>query len=279
MTLTEFLLAVSAQLDSVLIGRFGGAAPLGLYRQAYNLMQAPMERVRGPIFTVAQPGLSILQREPARYRRYYHRVLFVVSLATVPFGVLTAIYAREIVLVVLGENWLGAVVFLQIFSVVAAIRPALGTCGIVQVTCGKSGRFLGVTLVYQAVELILMFVAIRWGAVGIAAARVVTLILGIPWVLRFSFAETPVSVRDFFEACSKPVVASLAMGAVLLLLQYFVHLESALLSLLAGCGTAVIAYFLALNLLPGGRGQLQSLRNEVFTALRQRTSTGVEPVD
>ena len=191
-----------------------------------------------------------------------------------PFGVLTAMYARDIVLVALGENLMVALVFLQIFSAVAAIRPALGTCGIVQVTCGKSGRFLGVTLVYQAVELILMFVAIRWGAVGIAAARVVTLILGIPWVLRFSFAETPVSVRDFFEACSKPVVASLAMGAVLLLLQYFVHLESALLSLLAGCGTAVIAYFLALNLLPGGRGQLQALRNEVFTALRQRTSTG-----
>jgi PST family polysaccharide transporter len=276
MTLTELLLALSAQLDSVLIGRLAGAGPLGLYRQAYNLMQAPMERVRGPIFTVAQPALSILQREPPRYRRYYQRVVFVVSLATVPFGVLTAIYAHEIVLVVLGEKWLGAVVFLRIFSVVAAVRPALGTCGIVQVTCGKSGRFLGVTLAYQTVEVILMFAGIRWGAVGIAAARAVTLILGIPWVLRFSFAETPVSVRDFFQACSRPVVASLTMGAVLLLVQHFVHVESALLSLLIGCGSAVIVYFLVFNVLPGGRGQLQSLASELLAPLRRRSSKGIE---
>jgi PST family polysaccharide transporter len=276
MTLTQLLLAVSAQLDSVLIGRFAGAVELGLYRQAANLMKQPIEKLRGPIFSVSQPGLSILQREPARYRRYYRRILFVVSLATVPLGVFAAIYAHEIVLVALGQKWLGAVVFLRIFGVAAAIQPALGTTGTVMVTCGKSGRFLLVALVSNALLLILMFVGIKWGAVGIATARVASLVLLMPWALYYSFAGTPVSVGDFLRSVSAPFLASLTMGAALLLLQYFADLESGLLSLAAGCGTAITVYFLAFNLLPGGRGQLRSLAKELLAALRQRSSVGVK---
>jgi PST family polysaccharide transporter len=276
MTLTQLLVATAAQLDSLLIGRISGAAPLGLYRQAHNLMMAPIARLRAPIFSVSQPGLSILQREPGRYRRYYQRIVFVVSLATVPLGVFTTIYAHEIVLVALGQNWLGAVVFLRIFGVAAAIQPALGTSGTVMVTCGKSGRFLVASLVNNAALVILMFTGMKWGAVGIATARVATFVVLMPWLLYYSFAGTPVSVGDFLRSVSRPFVASLTMGAALLLLQYFAPLESALLSLLAGCGTAITAYFLAFNLLPGGRRQLQSLANEVLAALRQRSSMGVE---
>jgi len=167
-------------------------------------------------------------------------------------------------------------VFLRIFGVAATIIPALGTSGTVMVTCGKSGRFLWVSVVNNALLVILMVTGLRWGAVGIATARVATSALVMPWALRYSFAGTPVSVADFMRGVSGPVVASLMMGAALLLLQYLAHLESALLALLAGCGTAIIVYFLAFSVLPGGRAQLQSLANELFVALRRRSSLGVE---
>ena len=274
MTLTQLLLSVSAQLDSLLIGRFAGADVLGLYRQAANLMRAPIERLNAPIVTVSQPGLSILQFEPARYRRYYQRILFVVGLLTIPLGVFTAIYAREIVLVALGPKWLGATVFLRIFGLMASIRPAMATTGMVLVTCGKSGRFLMLSVVYSATSLILMFVGIRWGAVGIATAQVSTAVLLMPWLLHYSLAGSPVSVGAFWRSASRPLVASLTMAAALLLLQNFTHLESALLSLTAACGTAIAVYFLTLNFLPGGRDQLQSLVSELVEALRKRSSAG-----
>ena len=274
MTLTQLLLALSAQLDSVLIGRFAGAVDLGLYRQAANLMQAPIQRLNAPIATVSQPGLSILQFEPARYRRYYQRILFVVGLLTIPLGVFTAIYAQEIVLVALGPKWLGATVFLRIFGIMASIRPAIATTGMVLVTCGKSGRFLMLSVVYSVTSLILMFVGIRWGAVGIATAQVSTAVLLMPWLLYYSLAGSPVSVGAFLRTASRPLVASLTMAAALLLLQNFTHLESALLSLTAACGTAIAVYFLTLNFLPGGRDQLQSLVSELVAALRKRSSVG-----
>jgi PST family polysaccharide transporter len=276
MTLTQILLSVSAQLDSLLVGKVAGASELGLYRQADNLMKAPVERFNAPIATVSQSGLSILQREPARYRRYYQRILLVVSLLTVPLGVFTAIYAHEIILIVLGQKWLGATVFLRIFALLASIRPAMATSAVVMITCGHAGRFLKVSLVYSAALVTLMLIGISWGSVGIASAHLATAVLVTPWLLSYSFAGSPVSIRAFGESVSRPAIASLTMGAALLLLQSFANLESALLSLALGAGTAITVYFLTLNLLPGGRDQLQSLAKELLGALRRRSSAEVE---
>ena len=276
MTLTQLLLAVSAQLDSLLMGRYVGAVALGLYHQAYNLMMGPIERLRGPIYTVAQPGLSVLQLEPGRYRRYYQRILFIVSFATVPLGVFAVVYAHEIVLVLLGDKWLGSVVFLRIFGVAAAVQPALGTTGTVMVTCGKSGRFLVVSLVSNVLLIALMFAAVRWGAVGIATARVAAPILLIPWALYYTFAGTPVSVRDFLRGYYRPFLASLVMAGALLYLRSFIELWSAPLSLVLGCGVAAASYLLALRLLPGEKGQLTSLTNELRGALRRKSPLGAK---
>jgi len=270
LTITQLLFATASQLDSVLIGRFGGAVALGWYRQAYNLMMAPIERLNAPIYSVSQPGLSVLQFEPERYRRYYERIILVVSLVTIPLGVFTAIYAHEIVLVALGKEWLGAVVYLRIFGLVAVIQPVTGTSGLVLVTRGRSGRFLALNLVYSATLVLLMFLGIQGGAVGIATARLATLALVTPWALWYCFSTSPVSVGDFVRTVSRPLTASVTMGAALLLLRYFGQVESAVVSLLVASGAAATVYFLAFKFLPGGTGQLQSLASELWTVVRQR---------
>lgn len=276
MTLTQFLFATAAQLDSVLIGRFGGAVPLGLYRQAYNLFMGPIERLNAPILGVSQPTLSILQFEPDRYRRYYERILLAVSLATIPLGVFTTICAREIVLVGLGEEWLGAVVYLRIFGIAGAILVPVGTSGTIQITRGQSGRYLVVNLVYSVVLVALMFVGAIWGVVAIAAARLVTLVTVSPWALHFAFKGSPVSLRDFLRTVSRPVIASLVMGASLFLLQFWGPAAGPILALIADSIVAAAAYCLAFILLPGGRQQLQSLLTEVLGVLKARASKASE---
>jgi len=276
MTLTQLLLAVSAQLDTLLIGRFVNAVTLGLYRQAYNLIMTPVERLRAPIYSVSQPGLSILQAEPDRYRRYYQRILFVVTLVTVPLGVFTFLYAHEIVLVALGEKWLGSIVFLRIFGVAAVVLPALGTTGTVMITCGRSGRFFIVALINNLTMVICMVVGIGFGAVGIAVARVATSIVIMPWSLPYSFSGTPVSVGDFLRSISRPCIASAIMGVSLWAFRRVAPLESEVLALLGGAAAAGLVYFLAFLLIPGGRNQVQSLAAELLGVIRNRSSVRVK---
>lgn len=271
MTLTELLIAIISRLDSVLIGKYSGASVLGLYRQAYYLVMLPVEQLNRPIRNVSQPGLSVLQADPERYRRYYQQILFVVTLTTIPLGVFTAIYAREIVLVVLGQQWMGAVVFLQIFGVAAAIRPAVGTSGIVLVTCGHSGRFLLVAVVHSVTLGILMVGGVPWGAQGVAVAHVSTTVLLMIPKLYYSFAGTPVTMGDFFQAVFRPIIAGSAMALALAALRCVVPLDSAVICVLVGCATAAVVYFAALALLPGGWRQLNTLAHDVLTAMRRRS--------
>ena len=271
LTLTEFVFAIAAQLDSVLIGRFGGAVSLGLYRQAYNLFMGPIERLNAPILGVSQPTLSILQFEPDRYRRYYERILLAVSLATIPIGVFTAISAREIVLVALGEEWIGSVVFLRISASPARLghsrhqRDGPSHSWKVRQIPGRQPRI-------QSDPRGFMLVGATWGVIAIAAGRLVTLVLVSPWALRFSFAGSPVSVGDFLRTISRPVVASLVMGGALFTLQFWDPVESALVALSMAFCVAAGVYFLTFVFLPGGRRQLESLLAEVFGAVKAHAS-------
>ena len=277
LTVTQFLFAATSQLDNVLIGKISGAIPLGWYRQAYNLMMTPIESLNAPISSVSQPSLSILQFEPARYRRYYRRVLVVVSLITFPVGLFTVIYAHEIVLVALGEPWLGSVVFLRLFGVVAMIQPSTGTTGMILVTRGRTGRYLRLHLVYNITLIGLMFLGTIWGAVGVATARVTALLLVSPWALYYALHDSPVSTRDFLGAVSKPLMASFAMGATALLSRNFLQIDNRIASLAVGFAVAAGTYVVSLALLPGGRKELGGLAAELLTALRRRSSKESEP--
>ena len=221
LTLTQFLNSLISSLDRLLIGRFFGAEPLGLYRQAQQLIMTPIEQLNTPLQGVSQPALSMLQDDHDRYRRYYRKFVHVVGLATMPLAAFAAVYAVEITLVVLGKKWIDAAPLLMIFSLAAFIRPVLGTSGVVLITCGHSKRLLLFALVRNATLVLLTFAAIRWGAEGIAVGQLATtIVLTLP-CLYYSFAQSPVTVGTFFGAIRTPLIASAVMVAALTIFRSF----------------------------------------------------------
>ena len=88
LTLTHFLYVVATNVDRLIVGKLFGASALGLYRQAHQLIMVPIEQLNQPIASVAQPGLSILQQDAERYRRYYEKIVFLIGLVTMPVSAL-----------------------------------------------------------------------------------------------------------------------------------------------------------------------------------------------
>ncbi len=273
MTLAQIVTEIVSRVDGLLVGRFAGATALGLYRQAYNLMMAPMEQLNGPIISVAQPGLSALQVDPGRYVRYYRQILFLVSLVTMPVGMFSIIYGEELVLALLGPRWTQAAIFLQIFGLLAMFTPTVATSGLVLVTRGKSQRLLVVSLLHSLVLGGLMVLGVHWGAKGIAAARVAAGVLLMVPKLLYSFAGTPVHAADFFKEVSRPFLASLVMAAALLGFRSLFRLDSELIKVLSGFGIGFLAYFGCLALLPESLKKLRSL-GKVFREAFRKQSAG-----
>src|SRR5690606_8326035 len=135
-----------------------------------------------------------LQAEPERYRRFYEKVVFLVGALTIPLGFFPAVCADEVTALLLGPAWADATLFVGIFGVMAAVRPVLGTSAMVLVTCGRSTRYLVLTIVYSVVSASLMMIGLNWGAAGIALALVVVRLLLLYSDLYFSVVVTRIPV-------------------------------------------------------------------------------------
>lgn len=278
LTLSMLAVACVSQLDRLIIGRFFGASPLGMYRQAQQLMLAPIEQLQSPVNSVASPSLSILQADSDRYRRFYQRIALTMALATMPLGLFVAVYAEEITRVLLGPKWIAATVFLRIFGVVTFLKPSLETTGLVMMTYGLSRRLLALTVGYNAIFAVFMFVGICWGAEGVALSSVATAVLLMFPRLYFALRGTPVTIGAFFSVVSTPAIASAVMAGVLLLFRDLVSRYGMAVSLFSGLGLGAAIYTAVIFLLPHGRREAVGLISAVLGSFKPHRP-GIEAID
>jgi hypothetical protein len=103
-------------------------------------------------------------------------------------------------------------------------------------------------------------IGIHWGAVGVATAlSVSTVLLRLPAVL-YLLKGSPVSPVDLLGPLARPASASIAAGAILLVLRAWFSLQ------LRGAGLILVAapvfglvYFALWLVLPGGRRVMEEL--------------------
>jgi PST family polysaccharide transporter len=263
LTLTQLSYSVISNIDRVLVGKLFGASILGTFRQAQQLIMVPLEQLNAPIGSISQPGLSVLQDDPERYRRYYSKTVFLIGLLTMPIAAFGAVYAHELVRLILGSQWSQAAPFFRIFAVAAFIRPVLGTAGTVLITRGQSRRLLVMTIVTQATLMLFILAGIPWGATGVAMAQALTPAVLLVPNLYYGFLESPVTMGVFFRAIRPPLIASAAMVTALILLRWATPEWNAVSSLALGCvvGGAVYCGFCLLQ--TRCRREIQTLLGDV----------------
>ena len=266
----NILASISSGADRFLLGRFWGAVPVAMYRQAYQLLVLPMQQLISPVYHVTQPGLSMLQTEAERYRRFYQKVLTAVCIATMPLSLFVAINATEITRIVLGRKWLDAAPLLMILSFDAFIRQPSGSALLVLITRGRSKTYLGLTVLHNVTLILFMAVGIRWGAKGVALANVAATWCLIVPRLYYSFKDSPVSIGTFFSTIARPALASIIMAIALGFIRHSLPPLGAPVFLAIASVVGAFTFLGVWALLPGGKSELRSLVADVRTALRRR---------
>jgi len=256
--------------DKVLIGRFAGAATLGLYGRAYGLLMLPIAQVRGPLTSVATPALSRLQDEPARYRNYYKKLVLMMAFLSMPITVLLGVCAREAIGVVLGDRWIEAASIFQVLALTAFIQPVFTTSGLVPLAMGQSRRVL-IKGIFQSVVIVAAFaIGILWGATGVAAAyAVATYALLLP-LLWYCFRETPVAIGDFFKAIAWPAIATAVMGVAAYIGRSLLLEQPDILILLACTLISLVVYLLTWLILPNGSSTIKEILSYAKIVFRRR---------
>lgn len=270
LTVSNVFAAIIARVDGIVIGKYFGATELGLYRQAQSLVTAPVEQFNGPIFSVAQPGLSALQEQPERYQRYYCRVVTLLSLVTFPIGAFIALHPTAITLLLLGPKWAVAAPYIAIFALAIVVRPTLATTSIVLLTRGRSAAYLALNGLHGVVLMVLMLASLRWGAIGVAVAHVATSVVLFVPSLYLAFRGSPVSLGAFGRAIFPATAATTLMAAAAWFSEPVLAFGSPVLDLGAALLVSTATYLLVLALLPSGRAAVLQLARDVGSAIGSR---------
>src|SRR5678816_2257889 len=122
MTLNGVIVYVAYNADKVLLGRIWGAETLGLYGRAYQLINIPTDNLNSAVGSVAVSALSRLQDAPERFRSYFLKGYSLLVALTIPITMACALFASDIVVVLLGQKWLGVA---PIFRLLAPTMLAL----------------------------------------------------------------------------------------------------------------------------------------------------------
>lgn len=199
LSVADFVGQFSANTDSVLLGRFFGAVPLGLYTRANVLLARPIQQVITPVNNVLIPVLSRLQHDPERYRRSYLRAYGTLALVVFSFAAMCLALARPLVLVILGAKWSGAIPLFAMFTLVAISGPLSAICSWIYESQGRGKDQLRNHTAAGIVTILSFVLGLHWGPLGVVTSlAAVSLIIRLPIVYYIAGRSGPVSTRDLW---------------------------------------------------------------------------------
>jgi PST family polysaccharide transporter len=199
LTVADFLGRLSVSSDTVLIGKFFGAVPLGLYTRASVLLARPLEQVFAPINAVMDPVLARLQSDPERYRRTFLRTFDALAMIVFPFAAICLALSKPLVLVILGPKWTDVVPLFSAFALVAISSPLSNVVCWIYQSQGRGHDQLRSHTAAGFVTVVAYVVGLIWGPIGLILSLAITsAIIRLPVVYYIAGRSGPVSTADLW---------------------------------------------------------------------------------
>jgi O-antigen/teichoic acid export membrane protein len=203
------IFGVHRNADNVLIGWYWGAGPLGLYSRAYSLLMLPVRQLNAPIASVAIPAFSKIQSDPERFARYYLRAVSLIVWISAPLFAFLFVGAEPVIKLALGDQWRGAAPVFQILAISALGQLLLQSTVWLLVSRGESERLLKLLLLISPVIIGSFLLGLPFGIKGVALSYSLVLLGILPWILKYTFRGTNLTLQRLGRAIMYPVSLSL----------------------------------------------------------------------
>jgi O-antigen/teichoic acid export membrane protein len=238
----------SRRADDFLIGLVLGPVALGLYAAAYRILLVATEVVIWTIEGVAFPLFSRLHGDRERTARAFYTTTQLCSAVVTPAFLALAVLAPEIIRVVLGRQWTGAVPVLQVLALVGIPHAVTYLNKAVVDAAGRPDLSLRIAALTATVNVLGFAVAVRWGIVAVATSYAVCAYLLVPASVWSVTRVLDVEISRYLRLFVAPVASALAMLVSLVAARAVLPDELPGLALVASLLAGVTVYLVALCL-------------------------------
>lgn len=242
MTANRFLAYFVSQADVLIGAKLLGKEMLGLYTVALELASLPLDKVMGAVNPVIFSAVSRMQDKRPALQEGLLKAFRWMAYLTFPLIAGLAVVAPEFIPLVLGSAWTGAILPLQLISMVIPLKLINALLSTAVNGVGRADVGLHNTLVAAVVLPTVFLIGAHWGAHGLAMAWVV----GMPVVFVLNFRRSSLAIgitaRQVLRALWLPTLSVGSMVLALLLLRKILPASLqpwALLATLVAVGAAV----------------------------------------
>jgi O-antigen/teichoic acid export membrane protein len=184
-TLNQPFLYLGQNADRFLIGRFLGAGSLGLYTRASFITTTAASLFADITRLSLFPAMAQVQESNERLRSALLKSLSVIAILTLPVSTFCAVFGKELVDLLLGDNWGAAVVPFVILSATLYLRLASRACAALFQALGRPHSMTGVQAARAGALVFGVWWAAPYGltAICVAVAIVMAVMLVVTLVI------------------------------------------------------------------------------------------------
>jgi len=255
---TDILSVLLLNLDYLLVGRYLGAAALGIYTLAYRVPELLILQFARILSKVTFPIYTKMRENTRELAHGFGKATSYVSLITIPMGLGLMLVARPFTLLFLGEKWIDAIPVMQGIAIYCLFLSLIHNTSSVYKALGKFDvmTWLGIA------RLALLFPALWWAttsaksivAVGWTHATVAFLgsVLSLFVTARILNLDIRELIRLLFPSLASGGMMALSVYATMRLTASFPALTQLLIAVPVG-GLTYLAglWFIQRDLLIG----------------------------
>ena len=214
LTLNSLLAYASYNTEKVLLGRYWGAAAIGIYGRAYQLINIPTENLNSSVGEVAFSALSRIQNEPLRLKSYFLKGYALVLGLTLPITIACALFADDLILVLLGPKWKDAAKIFRLLAPTIAIFAVINPIGWLLYSLGMVGRSLKIATACAPIMVAGYILGMPYGPSGVALAYSAVMSAMVLPFIAWCVHGTVITFRDVLVTVSRPLASALLAGLV-----------------------------------------------------------------
>ncbi len=277
-TCNSFVVYLAWNAEKLLLGRFWGADALGVYGRAFQLVTLPVQQLNTSITAVAFPALSRIQHDAKRLARSFLRGFSLLISATIPITITCALFAEEIVRIVLGAKWMAAAPIFRLLAPVAVVFAVANPFSWLVMSVGRIGRALSISASTTPLVIVGIVLGLSHGPKGVALGYSLAMTLLVIPIAAWSKLGTGITWSDLWGATKPPFLSGLLAGGAGLLVKLTLGGRlPPMLYLMVGLGLVLGVYAWALLIVMRQKHVYMDVLSQLLPRPEPRLEGAVEP--
>ncbi len=169
-------------VDDMVVVKVLNTTSLGLYQMAYKIAMLPITEVADVIARVTFPVYAKISGDAKRLKKAFYKTIAATTIFSLPVILVFILFPNEIVILILGEEWIGAVAAFQILVFFGLARAITSPALILLLALKRQDLVAKISLfTFLIMAVTIVPFVVNWGIFGAGLSSVIASVIMLPF--------------------------------------------------------------------------------------------------